>query len=168
MTNEYTRSSKKDRSANRYTEEEFLTLPRSQQLELANIWWMDSKGFDEGGMFQFSYTHFAEICKKLGFKKGVIDTGQYAKSGTSKAVKQEDILWIERGRRVDTVEKKMTLTVDTFKKYDELIGSQNLTNIEKSKIFEAIINAALDECLKKKERGDFIVGYRATKAEQLL
>ena len=168
MANEYTRSSKKDRSSNRYSEEEFLALPRSQQLELANIWWMNSKEFDDSQLFQFSYTHFAEICKKLGFKKGVIDTGQYDKSGTSEAIKKEHVLWIERGRRTDTIEKKITLSGDTFKKYDELIGSKNLTNIEKSKIFEAIINIALDECLKKKERGEFMVGYRATKAERLL
>ena len=169
MNDEYNlRAGKKDRSANRYSEEEFLSLPRSQQLELANIWWMNSKEFDEGGMFQFSYTHFSNLCQRLGFKKGVIDTGQCSKSGTSEAIKKEHVLWIERGRRTDTIEKKITLSGETYEKYDKLIGSQDLTNIEKSKIFEAIINIALDECLKKKERGEFKVGYRATKAERLL
>jgi hypothetical protein len=57
-----------------YSEENFKQLSRAEQLELANIHWMDSKGYDDSHMFQFSYTHFSNLCKKLGFEKGVIDT----------------------------------------------------------------------------------------------
>jgi hypothetical protein len=164
------RTVKRDRSGNKYSEADFMALPRSQQLELAQTWWMDSKGFDDGKMFQFSYTHFSNLCQKLGFKKGVIDTGVRAFDSRSDAnipADADNIIFIDRGKRVNTVEKKITLSGRTNDKLESLLGNK-LSNIEKSKAIDVILENALDDMLSKKQAGTFGIAYRPTELERLV
>lgn len=165
-----TRASKKDRSGNKYSEADFMALTRSQQLELAQTWWMDSKNFDNGGMFQFSYTHFSNLCQKLGFKKGVIDIGEGELASGSDAelpADADNIIFIDRGKRVNTVEKKITLSSSTNDKLEKLLGDK-LSNIDKSKAIDAILANALDDMLAKKQAGTFGIAYRPMEVERLI
>lgn len=150
-----------DRSKNKYSEVDFRTLPRKEQLELAQTWWMDSKGFDNGGMFQFSYTHFSNICKDLGFEKGVLDT----KKDTD-FPKKGSCIFIDHGRREETEVKKLTLSKSTVCKMDQLL--EGLSNIEKSKVLDVLLEKLLDEKLQDKAMGMFSVFYRPQKEQQIL
>lgn len=151
-----------DRSHHRYSEEDFRALPREEQLELAQRHWMDSKGFDESGMFQFSYSHFSNVCKNLGFEKGVVDT----KNDVDALLKKDFCIFIDHGRREETEVKKITLSRSTIEKIDQLL--EGLSNIEKSKVMDAILEKVLDEKLQDKEAGRFSVFYRPQKEQRIL
>lgn len=158
------RASKVDRSGNTYSEEKFRVLPREEQLRLANKHWMDSKGYDASGIFQFSYTHFSNICKELGFVKGVIDTRKDASdtkeyASDSKKVEPCSILYIDHGKREETEVKKLTFAKDTIDKIDQLLGDK-LSNVEKSKVIDVILSEALDNKLAAKRVGQLVVAYR--------
>lgn len=159
------RSQKVDRSSNKYSEEDFRALSRDEQLRLANIHWMDSKGYDESKMFQFSYTHFSNICKELGFVKGVIDTREGEAPDPEVAL--SSIVYIEHGKREETEVKKLTLDKGTISKIDQLLGDK-LSNVEKSKVIDAILSQALDKKLADKRVGQFGVAYRPLAEERLL
>ncbi len=150
-----------DRSHHRYSEEDFRHLPREEQLRLANVHWMDSKGYDKSGMFQFSYTHFSNICKDLGFEKGVLDT----KKDTD-FPKKGSCIFIDHGRREETEVKKLTLSKSTVCKMDQLL--EGLSNIEKSKVLDVLLEKLLDEKLQDKAMGMFSVFYRPQKEQQIL
>lgn len=156
-----------DRTSHKYSEDEFRTLSRKEQLKLANTHWMDSKGFDESRMFQFSYSHFSEVCKDLGFVKGVLDTKEDDYINEIDEVKSESMIYIDHGNRTDTEAKKFTLSKSTIDKMDQLLGD-GLSNSERSKVIDAIIGKALDARLADKERGQFGVAYRPVAEERLL
>ncbi len=160
------RAAKVDRSLNKYSEEEFRALPREEQLRLANIHWMDSKGYDDSKMFQFSYTHFSNICKELGFLKGVIDTRE-GKAPEPHKVASDSIIYIEHGKRKETEVKKLTFAKDTVDKIDQLLGDK-LSNVERSKVIDAILSQALDNKLADKRVGQFSVTYRPVAEKRLL
>lgn len=158
------RKGKLNRSSHRYSEEDFRRLPRSEQLRLANVHWMDSKGFDESGMFQFSYTHFSNICKNLGFEKGVIDTKKDVVDLSSE--QKDSRIFIDHGRREETEVKKITLSKSTVCMMDRLL--EGLSNIERSKVLDVLLSDVLDEKLQDKEEGRFSVFYRPQKEERIL
>jgi hypothetical protein len=143
-------------------------MSREQQFEFAQKWWMSSIGFDEGAMFQFSYNHFSDICRKLGFEKGVVDThAKVISLDSGEKPQEEDIIYIERGKRENTVEKKITLSGETIEKIELLLGGK-LSNVDKSKAIEAILAAKTDELLAKKEEGKFGLAYRPTELKRLV
>ena len=75
------RSSKKDRSAGKYSEADFRNMPRDQQFDLAKKYMnISSETFDKSGLFKFSSTHFNKICSELGFKKELIPDAHYFSS----------------------------------------------------------------------------------------
>lgn len=157
------RAHRKDRSNGKYSETDFLNLPREEQLKLAEHYWMGrTEDFDDG-TFQFSYTHFAELCKMLGFRKGVVDELKSNNNCTSLKKK----IYIEHGRREETDVKKLTLSVSTINNLDMLLGNR-LSNIEKSKVMDIIIAEKVDELLKIKKEGEFSVAYRRCEEERLI
>ena len=67
------RSTNKDRSQNKYSKDDFMSLTRREQFELAKKYWnIPSDQFDDG-TFQFSRTLFVKLCEEIGFEKSVID-----------------------------------------------------------------------------------------------
>lgn len=151
-----------DRSTHKYSEEAFLRLPRAEQLALAEKYWNGPVDhYDDERMFQFSYSHLAELCKRIGFRKGVVV------DRADEVPQEENIIYIDHGKRSETVEKKITLSQETEKMLDELLGNK-LSNIERSKVIDAIFRQALVPLLKDKEEGRFGVAYRPTEEERLL
>ena len=156
------RSSKKDRSNGKYSEEAFLALPRDKQFSLAQKYcFVQVKEFDDG-TFQFSRDHFIDLCSGLGFKKAIIDT--------KTAEKKANTIYLERGRRTETVERKFTLNKETDVLIDEYLssGAGKLSNMEKSKIIDAVINKAFSELLNAQKNGQTTVAYRQVGEERLL
>ncbi|MCI5857083.1 MAG: hypothetical protein MR016_06925, partial [Agathobacter sp.] len=126
-----------DRSTHKYSEEAFLRLPRAEQLALAEKYWNGPVDhYDDERMFQFSYSHLAELCKRIGFRKGVVV------DRADEVPQEENIIYIDHGKRSETVEKKITLSQETEKMLDELLGNK-LSNIERSKVIDAIFRQAL-------------------------
>ena len=164
-SNEITRkkkSPKKDRSGSKYSEEAFLALPRDKQLALANKYWLGHvKNFDDG-TFKFSRDKFISLCKSLGFREAIIDT--------QTNVSTFDTIYIDRGRRADTTERKFTLNTETDALINEYFstGECKLTNTEKSKIFDSIILSAFTELLDAQKNGQTTVAYRPAGEERLL
>lgn len=161
------RAPKTDRSGNKYSEEEFRIMPREEQLRLAKIHWMDSQGFDASGMFQFSYSHFSNICQGLGFSKVVTVIDPKEDDSNPREVEHDSIIYIEHGKREDKEVKKLTFAKDTINKIDQLLGGQ-LSNIERSKVIDVILSRALDDKLTAKREGRFGVAYRPIAEERLL
>lgn len=152
------KSSRIDRSNAKYSEEDFLKLPRKKQLQLAETYLLNMKSEDfDDGTFQFSRSHFASICERIGFKKGFIDA-----NGS-----QEEKLYIDHRKRKETIIKKITLSKKTVEKIDKLLGD-NLSKVEKSKIIDLLLEQIIDEKLALKEAGKFKVAYRPTDEERLI
>ena len=160
------RASKIDRSSAKYSEDDFMKLPRAEQLGLAEKYWNGPVADFDDGTFQFSYTHFANLCQKLGFRKGIVDTmpeGEFP----DPEVAPSSIVYIEHGKREETEVKKLTLDKCTIEKIDKLLGDK-LSNVEKSKVIDAILSQALDKKLADKRVGQFGVAYRPLAEERLL
>ncbi len=153
---------KKDRSGGKYSEEAFLALPREKQFELAQMYWGGKGKNFEDGTFKFSQTQFVRLCQKLGFEKGIIDTKSNEAS--------YNVIYLERGRRTETLERKFTLNKETNELIDEYLSSGpiQLSNMEKSKITDAIINKAFTEMLTAQRNGQTTVAYRPVGVERLL
>jgi hypothetical protein len=162
------RAARKDRSDAKYSEDDFRAFPRSKQHELAEQYWNGKTEDFDDGTFQFSYTHFAKICTDLGFRKGIVDTmpekqaAEEQESGASGS-----IIYIDHGKRAGSVTKKMTISEETDKKIEELLG-KSLSNVEKSKVLDAILTEAIEDRLIDKRAGRFEVFYRPTDGERLL
>lgn len=156
----------KDRSNSRYSMDDFMKLPRAEQLELAEKYWNGPVADFDDGTFQFSYTHFANLCQKLGFKKGIVDTIPKGEAQVSE-VAPSSIVYIEHGKRGETVEKKFTLAKTTVDKIDQLLGDQ-LSNIERSKVIDALLSQVLDQRLSEKSKGQFGVAYRSVEEKRLI
>ncbi len=157
------RAPRKDRSMAKYSEQDYLLLPRKEQYELAKKYWGGHvKEFDDG-TFQFSATHFGDICKSLGFEKKTIVVDNLASETSS------DILYLKRGRRIETIERKFTLDKETNDKIDLFLsnGGKELSNSDKSKIIDAIINAAFTDRIAAQNAGQKTIGYPPT-GEELL
>ena len=146
------KSPKKDRSNGKYSEEAFRALPRDRQFELAKKYWGGPvKDFDDG-TFQFSATHFGDICKSLGFEKQTVITDTLA----------ANTIYLEHGTRDDTVDFKIKVVKNTNAK-KELFFSRcrrPLSNNEKSKIMEIFINEMLDAKIEALESGNLIIKYK--------
>ena len=163
------RCSKKDRSNAKYSEVEFRRLSRTDQLKLARQYWSGAVADFDDGTFQFSYSHFAKICESLGFQKGIVDLH------SDKDVRNmvpDLIIYIDRGRREETVEKKFTLSKTTVEKIEKLIeskeGKNQLSNIEKSKTIYKMLAMTAEQMLQAKELGKFSVAYRQHDPEILI
>ena len=159
------RSQRIDRSNAKYSEEDFMKLPRKEQLELAEKYWNGPVADFDDGTFQFSYTHFANLCQKLGFRKGIVDT--MPEGEASDPVAPSSIIYIEHGRREETEVKKLTLSKSTIDKIDQLLGDK-LSNVEKSKVTDEILSQALDQKLADKRVGQFGVAYRPLAEERIM
>lgn len=156
------RSQNKNRSDGELSETDFMSLPRDEQLALAEKYWNGrTDTYDDEKKFKFSYTHLGTLCERLGFRKGIVDL---KKDGV-----KESKLYIEHGRREKTVEKKLTFSEKTVSKFTDLLGKQNnLSNIEKSKILDVILLEALESKLAAKNVGAFSVAYKPVKEEVLI
>ena len=161
------RAAKKDRSGGKYSEEAFLALPRSEQLALAERYWNGPVATFDDGTFQFSYTHFGKICEQIGFRKGIVDTRPEIKLPDKEETEPSAIIYIDHGRREETIVKKLTLSKETEEKISRLLGDR-LSNIEKSKVVDVILSQALDRCLVEQKAGLFGVAYRPTEEERLI
>lgn len=160
------RAAKKDRSDSKYSEEAFMALPRLEQLALADKYWMGRTDEFDDGTFQFSYTHFTNICQILGFKKGVVDTQPDTASEVI-SIEPSSVIYIDHGTRGKTEVKKLTFAKTTINKIDQLLGDQ-LSNVERSKVIDVILSEAFDEKLVAKREGKFGVAYRPVAEERLL
>ena len=161
------RSPKIDRSGAKYSEDAFMNLPRSEQLALAEKYWNGPVADFDDGTFQFSYTHFANLCQKLGFRKGIVDTMPECVASDQKEVAPSSIVYIDHGKRDKTEVKKLTLAKGTIDKMDQLLGNK-LSNVEKSKVIDEILSHVLDQKLADKRAGQFGVAYRPVAEERLL
>ena len=157
------RSKCKDRSNSRYSMEDFMRLPRHDQLALAEKYWMGRTECFDDGTFQFSYTCFGNLCKQLGFRKGIVDT----RSEEAAIENTNSVVYINHGKRGETVEKKFTLAKTTVDKIDQLLGDQ-LSNIERSKVIDALLSQVLDQRLSEKSKGKFGVAYRSVEEKRLI
>lgn len=157
----------KNRTESKYSESDFIKLPREEQFKLIEKYWNGHVSDFDDGTFQFSYTHFGVICKRLGFKKGIIDERNHETNQIHTSNVPQDIIYIETGNRSNTVEKKLTLSKSTIDKIDTLLG-KDLSNIERSKVIDVIIEEIVDQKLQAKEAGTFGVAYKPTEAKRLL
>lgn len=155
------RTARVDRSNAKYSAEDFMALPRAEQLALAEKYWNGKVENYDDGTFQFSYSHLAKLCQDLGFRKGIVDTMPEG------AVDPSSIIYIEHGRRVETEVKKLTLSKSTIDKIDELLGDK-LSNVEKSKVIDEILSQALEQRLADKRVGQFGVAYRPLEEERII
>lgn len=154
------RALNKDRSNGKYSQDDFRKLPREEQLALAKKYWNCPADEFDDGTFRFSRTQFIKLCEQIGFRKDIVD--MLAEESLSYS---DDTLYIDRGRRGETVEKKYTLSKETVDKINELLGS--LGNMEKSKALDLLLSQLLEEKLEAKRAGHFHVVYKAS-AEEIL
>lgn len=159
------RATKIDRSNAKYSEDDFMKMSRAEQLVLAEKYWNGPVADFDDGTFQFSYTHFANLCQKLGFRKGIVDT--MPDGVASDQVAPSSIIYIEHGKREETEVKKLTLAKSTIEKIDQLLGDK-LSNVERSKVVDEILSQALEQKLNDKRVGQFGVAYRPLAEERLL
>jgi hypothetical protein len=158
MPTEKKKKSKRiDRKKNKYSEAAFLNLARDEQLVLANQYGLSTKAFEDSRLFQFSYSHFTDLLVSLGFKKGMVDTRKSY---------NYHCYYIYHGKRLQTVEKKITLTKSTNDKLNQLLAP--LSNIEKSKAIDAILDETLDTLLEANKKDLFHVIYNPTEQERLI
>lgn len=155
------RAPRKDRSHGKYSQEDFLNLPRDEQYALADKYWNGSTADFDDGTFQFSYPQLGRLCEQVGLRKGIVDT-----RAKESLLRSQDILYLDRGRREETVEKKYTYSKTTIDKFDELVGP--LSNIEKSKVLDLLLSQILEEKLEAKRAGRFHVVYKAVDEEVLI
>ena len=165
MEEKKTRAPKKDRSNNRYSEEDFLGLSRKEQLALAEKYWNGPVSDFDDGTFRFSYAHFGKLCERIGFRKGIVDT-MPEEEKVSIGKTENNTMYIDHGKR-ESVTKKMTFSVTTIEKIDKLLGA-DLPNIVKSKIVDAILDQALEKKLNDQKAGRFTVAYRPVEEERIL
>lgn len=164
------RSPNKDRSAGKYSEDDFLALPRDVQFELAEKYWLSPTAKFDDGTFKFSCAHFAKICAQLGFEKRtiIVDThSDIKKTCESDMVK----IYIDHGTRSGAVERKFTLQKETASVIDALFddsSSSKISNMEKSKIVDTIIRNSFEKLLEKKKNGNLIVAYRPVEETRLI
>lgn len=159
------KSRKIDRSGCKYSEKDFLQMPRAEQLVLAEKYWNGPVADFDDGTFQFSSTHFATLCQKIGFRKGVVDT--LPENATSDQENTSSVIYIDHGRREATEVKKFTLAKGTIEKMDQLLGD-TLSNVERSKVIDAILVEALEQKLAEQRAGMFKVVYRPLDEERIL
>ena len=159
------RATKKDRSNAKYSEADFMGFPRAEQLALAEKYWNGPVDEFDDGTFQFSYTHFANLCQKLGFRKGIVDT--MPEDVALDNIAPSSIIYIDHGRRELTEVKKLTFSKSTIDKMEQLLGDK-LSNVEKSKVIDEIFSQVLDQKLKDKKAGQFGVAYRPHDEERLM
>lgn len=163
QTEKKKRTGKIDRKDSQFSEQDFLDLPRSEQLRLADEYLNRRANLFDDGTFKFSRSHFADICKKIGLRKGIVD--DRAKDLTDQY--QDSIIWIEHGKRKETEVKKMTLSTETIRMMDELLSAE-LANSERSKVIDNILGSALKKLLADKASGRFQVCYRPIEAKRLM
>lgn len=159
------KATKIDRSKAKYSEAEFRSLSPEEQYALASKYWNGPVADFDDGTFQFSYSHFADICRSLGLRKGIIQSKEAEKKRNASEVKKT--IWIEHGKRRETAVKKITLSTETIEMMDRLLGD-GLSNIERSKVIDIILTEALRKCLKDKAEGRFQILYRPVDAQRLL
>ncbi|MCR5248979.1 MAG: hypothetical protein K6E50_00060 [Lachnospiraceae bacterium] len=158
------RKEKLDRSGFRYSESVFLGLPRKEQIKLANTYLQETRAeaFDDAQMFQFSRTHFADICKRIGIVQGYVDV-----KSTSET--RDLTIYITYGSRQDPVEIKLTVEREVKEMFDELLSDcERLSNLEISKLKETILKKALEVCLDYKKKGALHFKYRPMEEKELL
>ena len=158
-TTKNNRATPKDRSNSKYSEQDFLAMPRDEQLKLVEKYWNGPVADFDDGTFQFSYSHFAKLCSEIGFRKGIVDdfADMKEKNDCSKMK-----IYIEHGTRSDTVEKKFTLSTSTVEALDQLFADSDKTisNIEKSKIIDVVIGDKINELLELKRKGLLSISYK--------
>ena len=152
-----------DRTGFKYSSEAFKNLPREKQRQLFDTYLLHtpSKDFDADQMFQFSRSKLSSLLDELGFEEGIID-----RHPNDSAATPETIIYIDHGRRENTVEKKLTLSEETAKGIEKLFAG--LSNIEKSKAIDAVFSETIRNLLAKKEHGTFHVEYRPCEKERLI
>ncbi len=158
------RSARKDRSDGKYSEEAFRNLSREVQFELAKEYWNKPVNEFDDGTFQFSSSHFAEVCKSLQFEKRTVVVD--AKAEEKENQPKDTVVVIDHGRR-ETERHNWTFSEGTNDKIERLLG-ENLSNMEKSKVIDVILNNELDNLLKEKEAGRFHVDYRPVEKVRLV
>ena len=159
------RAPRKDRSQAKYSEHDFLRMPRNEQLRLAEQYWNGPVDKYDDGTFQFSYTHFGTLCKQLGFRKGVVDANASATEALASHATASETIYIDRISR-ETQEKKMTLSVSTVQKIDAI--TEGLGNITKSRVIDAIIERAMDDVITRLDEGTLEVCYKPIKEKRIL
>ena len=163
---------KKDRSNSKYSEDDFMAMPRNKQFELAQKYWGGAVADFDDGTFQFSVTHFKNLCERLGFTKGVVDTRAGLPVDTVKSNSGIDTIYIERGIRENTGERKFTLSKQTLDNLNEFFEpsekARALTSMEKSKIIDSLFNQMLENKLKSKREGKLKVTYKLTDERDIL
>ncbi len=159
------KTTKIDRSNSKYSEADFRSLSREEQYALASKYWNGPVANYDDGTFQFSYSHFGDICRSIGLRKGIIWINEPEKQMQPSDTKKT--IWINHGKRTETAVKKLTLSKETIDMMDQLLG-ENLSNIEKSKVIDIILVNTLKEMLKDKAEGRFQICYHAVEAKRLL
>ncbi len=160
------RAAKKDRSNSKYSEKDYMAMPRNEQLLLAREFLgRPCSDFDDG-TFCFSRTHLSDLIKDLGFETGVYDP-QIEEARTGLIDSGGSHIYIEHGRRKESVIKKLTLSMDTVNMMEELLDKR-LSNIEKSKVIDEILHRALETLLRDKKANRFSVSYRPIAEERLI
>lgn len=151
----------------KYSQDDFRNLSEAEQVTLLNKYLIDvpSEKFEDG-TFKFSRTTLAKLAEELGYKRSYIRTDS-SLSNASFEKPLDNIIYIDRGRREQSIEKKITLSRSTNDKLNQLLGN-TLSNIEKSKAIDAILEKAIDDLLLKKQDGSFGISYRRTEAKRLL
>lgn len=151
----------------KYSQDDFRNLSEEEQVFLLNkyLFETESKHFEDG-TFQFSRTTLTKLAEELGYKKSYIRTDS-SLSNVSYKKHLDNVIYIDRGRREQSIEKKITLSQSTNDKLNQLLGS-TLSNIEKSKTLDAILEKAIDDLLLKKQDGSFGISYRQTEAKRIL
>lgn len=162
------RSARKDRSMNTYSLEGFFSLPLDRQIELATKYGYSSTEFEASDLFQFAYSVFIKSLSEHGFERSYVYTGPSNEAASS----GDDMkrIYIDHGKRGETIEKKVTLSATTNEKLNRLLDSPEhpLSNSERSKALDAILSSALDGFLSLKEQGKFRLAYRPQEEEWLI
>lgn len=155
----------------KYSQEDFINLSEEDQIQLLNLYLIEKPSAEfEDGTFQFSRTTLLKLAETLGFRKTFSkDTNSEDNKEKTPVVPVDDgdLLYIDRGRRVDTVEKKITLSGLTNSRLEDLLGNR-LSNIEKSKATDAILSYAIDILMERKKKGKFGIAYRPTELERIV
>jgi len=152
------RQPRKDRSAAKYQMEDFLALPREQQINLANEYLLRPVQDYDDGTLGFGRSTFMEYCKKNDIVLRYVDARE--------ETQRRKEICISHGKRKATVEKKYTLSMETVAMIDELFAG--LSNIEKSKAMDELLRPYLQGVLSIKKEGGFAVYYKAAAAEKLI
>ena len=152
---------KKERKKGSISQDQFRSMDWKERLELVKKYQnVKDKDFDDG-TFAFSVTTFKNLCAELHIDKCIVDMEHQTITEKTESHNDDNatVITISREKRENVREKTFTLSSSTLALINELFSDVKITNEERSKITDSVIENAFSNALTAKRDGRFSVEY---------